>query len=253
MNSIEAKGISKKFKLQNGPRVFLNLIFSAFASSAPIGQEQSTTTLQALNSVDVSVSSGEVVGLIGKNGSGKSTLLKILAGLHAKDSGSIRLNGKILYLSGFHYASNPYMTVRENIFLMATIFGLRRAEIYSRLPEILEFAGLERFVDVKAFKLSSGMQTRLNVSATFHCMERINPSIILLDEALSTGGDMEFQTKSLKKIEHLVKSGAAVLVATHDLSFVEKFCDRAILLEAGNVRKIGNPADVIRDYATSYA
>jgi ABC-type polysaccharide/polyol phosphate transport system ATPase subunit len=241
---IEAAGLSKRFRLQNGPRVILNLLLSLGAKRGDV--------LEALKGIDISVVSGEVVALIGKNGSGKSTLLKILAGLHVEDAGIIRMHGRSLYLSGLHFASNPYMTVRENIFLMGTVFGLRRKEIRDKMKEILDFSGLPRFADVETLKLSSGMQTRLNVSTTFYCMEQIRPSILLLDEVLSVGGDIEFQAKSLEKIQSLVRGGAAVLIATHDLSFVEKFCDRAIWLEAGAIQAEGEAAAVARKYERAH-
>lgn len=247
--NIEIIGVGKRFRLRTGPRVFLNLLFSGSSN----GGRRNENILDALKEIDLSVSGGEVVGLIGKNGSGKSTLLKVLAGLHAEDAGTVRLTGKALYLSGFYYASNPYMTVRENAYLMGTIFGLRRREIRSKMKEMLDFAGLDRFIDVETFKLSSGMITRLNTSVTFHCMEHARPNILLLDEVLSVGGDIEFQSKSMEKISRLVRGGAAVLAATHDLEFAEKSCDRVVWLENGRIRMQGRPAEVVSAYKNAYA
>ncbi len=241
---IEVQGLSKKFRLQSRPRVMLNIFLSAGAKREDV--------LVALNDINISVARGEVIGLIGRNGSGKSTLLKILAGLHSKNAGSVSISGQSLYLSGLNFASNPYMTVRENIYLTGMIFGLRQKEISAKLPGILDFSGLARFVDTETFKLSSGMMVRLNTSVAFYCMEHTKPDTLLLDEIVSTGGDIEFQIKSIEKIKKLVRGGATVLVASHDLSFIENFCDRVIWLESGQIFREGLPPKVVNEYKAKY-
>jgi len=241
---IDASGVSKHFRLVRGSRVLLHLLRP--------NRPNKSNLLQALEGVDVSVQPGEVVGLIGKNGGGKSTLLKIIGGLYEKDHGDIRLSGRALYLSGFSYGTNPYLTVRANMSLIGTVFGLRRKEIREKIPEIAAFAGLEDFLDVEAFKLSSGMTTRLNVSSTFFCMEHVKPDILLLDEVLSTGGDIEFQGKTMKKVESLVRGGASILLASHDLQFIERFCQRVIWLDRGKVVISGPARETIAAYIKAY-
>ena len=241
---IEAHNVSKKFRLIRGSRALLNFIRSYARREQVI--------LRVLDDITISVKAGEVVGIIGKNGSGKSTLLKIIAGLHRQDSGTVKLSGAALYLSGFSFGTNPYLTVRANITLIGTIFGLRRKEIREKIPLIAEFAGLTEFLDVETFKLSSGMMTRLNLSSNFFCMEHVRPEILLMDEVLSVGGDIEFQAKSMGKVESLVHSGASVLFASHDLPFIEKFCHRVIWLDHGKIKRQGPAKEVIADYIQTY-
>lgn len=243
--NIRASKISKRYLLRRGPRAILNLLFSAAKADANV--------IHAVRNVDLVAQSGEIVGVIGRNGSGKSTFLRVLAGLLEKDGGEIGIHGRVIYLSGLSFSTDPYMTVRENIHLIGTVLGLRRREIRSKVAQIVEFAGLAPFLDVEAFKLSSGMQVRLNVATIFSCMEHVRPNVLLMDEVLSAGGDIEFQKKSMAKVEGLLASGATVIMASHDLPFVERFCRRVLWLEEGAVRKEGSSAEIVAEYVRTYA
>jgi len=241
---IKASCIKKNFMLQRGPRVALNMLLSAAKKRANV--------FPALRGIDLTAKKGEIIGIIGKNGSGKSTFLRILAGILQEDGGTIELHGRVLYLSGLSFSTDPYLTVRENIYLICTVLGLRRKEIKGKISGILEFAGLQEFLDVEVFKLSSGMIVRLNTAVIFACMEHIRPNVFLMDEVLSVGGDIEFQNKSLAKIENILATGATIVMTSHDLSFVERFCHRTLWFENGSVRREGAPSEIVREYMSGY-
>ena len=240
---IEVRNLLKRFRIRRRQPGILGLIASKFKSGA--------VSFEALSGIDMSVDDGEVVGVIGRNGSGKSTLLKIIAGLLEETDGSVRMNGEVLYLSGFSHGSNPYLTVRQNIFLVGSIFGLRSREIRKKMRDILQFAGLGEFLDTEAYKLSAGMAMRLDVSVLFHCMEHARPSVLLLDEILSTGGDIEFHEKSMNKIENLIKSGSSVVIASHDLELIRAYCTRALWIEKGKIMSAGPAPEVAHDHEHS--
>jgi len=241
---ISAQHISKRFRIERGPRAILHMLIQ--------GNAKKRTTIQALEDVSVEVSAGEVVGILGANGSGKSTLLRIIAGLYRHDAGSVSMTGIVRYLGGFSPSTNPYLTLRENIYLIAALMGLRKHQIRANIDSIAAFAGLTDFLDMQTLKLSSGMITRLNVSTVFHCLEETKPNILLLDEILSAGSDLEFRQRSLRKVSELVRGGAAVIMVSHDLALLEECCDSLLWLEKGVVRARGKPADIIAEYSQVY-
>lgn len=241
---VKVSGVRKKFTLQRGSRVILNLIFSSVKSKL----KAKTNILEAVRGIDLEAKSGEIIGIIGRNGSGKSTFLRVLAGLFQADGGTIELHGRVLYLSGLSFSTDPYMTVRDNIYLICTVLGLRRREIKSKIDGILEFAGLADFLDIEVFKLSSGMTVRLNAAVIFACMEHLHPNVLLMDEVLSVGGDMDFQKKSMAKVESLLATGATIIMVSHDLDLVKKFCDRVLWMESGIVKLQGPPTEVVPEY-----
>lgn len=204
---------------------------------------------EALKDISFSISKGEVVGIVGKNGSGKSTLLRVIAGIYKPDSGTFKTKGEVVYLTGFGQGLRDKLTMRENIFLVGSIMGLSQEDIRKRFEDIVEFSDLREYIDTKVFKFSSGMINRLSFSIGIHCVLHKNPDILLIDEAISGGGgDIRFQKKSLDKIEELVKGGAAVLLVSHNLDQIRKYCNKAILLDNGKIEKIGNPDDIIEIY-----
>jgi lipopolysaccharide transport system ATP-binding protein len=196
-----------------------------------------------LNDVSFDLKKGETLGIIGHNGAGKSTMLKHLSGIMEPTRGSIEVNGRLSALievgAGFH----PDLTGRENVFLNGVILGMTRAEIKRKFDEIVEFAGLEEFIDTPVKRYSSGMFARLGFSVAAH----LEPDILVIDEVLSVG-DFAFQRKGLEKMRAIAKSGATVIFVSHNLQAVAEFCQRAILLEKGRVVSDGPTDHVVRRY-----
>jgi lipopolysaccharide transport system ATP-binding protein len=197
----------------------------------------------ALRDVSFEVQRGESLGIIGANGAGKSTILKLLSNITTPTSGEITINGRLSALievgSGFH----PELTGRENIFLSGSILGMRRREIAAKLDSIVDFAGLTQFLDVPVKRYSSGMYVRLGFSIAAH----LDPDILLLDEVLAVG-DASFQAKCLDRIKELETAGTTIVFISHDLIAVERVCDRAILLQRGEIIADGPPQEVIDKY-----
>lgn len=239
---IKAENISKKFRIgsRNNP---------ALAKIVRLMSKGGEREIQVLKDISLSVNAGEVLGIIGRNGSGKSTLLRIIAGIYTPDEGKVENNGKVFYLSGFDSGLMPRLTMRENIFLVCSILGLSQKDIEKRFNEIVEFAGLKEFVDTEVDKFSSGMTSRLNFSITIHCIQHHSPDILLLDEVIGAGGDIDFNEKAGKKMEELIKSGAAVILVSHNLGAIEKYCNRVLLLEKGKIKREGAPIEIIKEYA----
>lgn len=196
-----------------------------------------------LNDVSFELAKGETLGIIGHNGAGKSTMLKHLSGIMEPTRGTIEVNGRLSALievgAGFH----PDLTGRENVFLNGVILGMTRAEIKRKFDEIVEFAGLEEFIDTPVKRYSSGMFARLGFSVAAH----LEPDILVIDEVLSVG-DFAFQRKGLEKMRAIAKSGATVIFVSHNLQAVAEFCQRGILLERGRVIADGPTDQVVRRY-----
>ena len=204
--------------------------------------------IQVLDSVSFEVSAGEKIGLIGNNGSGKSTLLRIIAGIYEADGGQVITNGDVLYMNGFSLGLKPRLTMRDNIFLIGSIMGLGYREVKNNLNDIVEFAELQDYLDTKVYQFSSGMLSRLCFATTIHCLKQKKPEIILLDEVFGAGGDFAFQQKALAKMEEFVYSGAAVIIVSHQMEIISKYCDRAILLEKGKIKDSGESQRVVTAY-----
>src|SRR5713226_1598391 len=197
----------------------------------------------ALQDVSFSVRRGEAFGIIGANGAGKSTMLKLLTGIMRPTKGSIRVAGRVSALievsAGFHQD----LTGRENIYLNATILGMTKEEIKRRFDAIVNFSGLEEFIDTPVKRYSSGMFARLGFSAAAH----VDPDVLLVDEVLSVG-DYLFQRKCVERMHSVIASGATVVFVSHNLREVANLCKRSLLLERGAVHMIGPTAEVIRTY-----
>jgi lipopolysaccharide transport system ATP-binding protein len=196
-----------------------------------------------LNDISFDVKKGETLGIIGHNGAGKSTLLKHLSGIMVPTRGSIEVKGRLSALievgAGFH----PDLTGRENVFLNGVILGMTRAEVKRKFDEIVEFAGLEEFIDTPVKRYSSGMFARLGFSVAAH----LEPDILVIDEVLSVG-DFVFQRKGIGKMRAIAKAGATVIFVSHNLHAVAEFCERSILLERGRIIMDGPTDQVIRRY-----
>jgi lipopolysaccharide transport system ATP-binding protein len=203
----------------------------------------------ALRDVSCEVSRGEILGLVGRNGAGKSTLLKVISGVTAPSTGDIDVFGRIGSLlevgTGFH----PELTGRENVFLNGAFIGMRRAEIRQRFDEIIEFSGVEAFLDMPIKRYSSGMQVRLAFAVAAH----LDADILLVDEVLAVG-DQAFQDKCLGKMKEVrQRDGRTVLFVSHNLAAVQSLCTRALLLSGGKVIADASAAEITRLYAAGVA
>ena len=237
--------ISKKFDLSSRNKNALQS-FIDFISGSREKREFSV-----LKDISFEVKKGENLGIIGKNGSGKSTLLRVLAGIYKADSGEINIDGKVIYLTGFGHGLRPKLTMRENILLSGSVMGLSQESIKERFAEVVDFADLKDYVDIKLFKFSSGMKTRLATSIGLHCIEHQDPDILLVDEVIGGGTDKDYQKKALKKMEGLLKGGASVILVSHNLGAIGKYCDKVIWIDKGKIFMIGKPKEVIEKYENS--
>lgn len=206
----------------------------------PVGDNE---TFWALRDIDLEVSRGEVLGIVGKNGAGKSTLLKILSRITTPTKGRIELRGRVASLlevgTGFH----ADLTGRENIYLNGTFLGMRKREIDGKFDEILAFAEIERFIDTPVKRYSSGMYVRLAFAVAAH----LEPEILLVDEVLAVG-DSEFQKKCLGKLDDIAQHGRTIVFVSHNLAAIQKLCRTGLLLRDGRVAQHGQVGDTVKEY-----
>ena len=210
------------------------------------GDDYSTVDLEpfwALKDVSLTIGQGEVVGLVGRNGSGKSTLLKIIAQITAPTTGEIRLRGRTGTLlevgTGFH----PELTGRENVYLNGAILGMSRTEIDRKFDEIVDFSGVEAFIDTPVKRYSSGMHTRLAFSIAAH----LDPEILIIDEVLAVG-DAEFQRKCLAKMKSVTSDGRTVIFVSHNMMTVASLCTQCVFLDKGVVQAVDKPGAIAEMY-----
>lgn len=196
-----------------------------------------------LKKVSFDVKQGEFFGIVGRNGSGKSTLLKLLAGIYTPDTGEIAINGKLTPFIELGVGFNPELTGRENVYLNGALLGFNHAEVDSMYRDIVDFAELEKFMDQKLKNYSSGMQVRLAFSIAI----RAKSDILLFDEVLAVG-DAAFQQKCYEKFSSLHEAGRTVVLVTHDMSAVQRFCDRALLIKDGVIEALGKPSEIADQY-----
>jgi lipopolysaccharide transport system ATP-binding protein len=239
---IKVENISKKYPI--GKRKASSL--REFIVQRFQFQTNEENTIWALKDISFEVKQGEVLGIIGKNGAGKSTLLKILSRITEPDKGRIEINGKVNSLlevgTGFH----PDLTGRENIFLNGMILGMKRREIQSKLDEIIDFSGVEKFIDTPVKHYSSGMYMRLAFSVAAH----LDSEILLIDEVLAVG-DYEFQKKTMQKLNWITKQGKTVFLVSHHMSAIIELSTNVLLLEKGANVQIGIWQDVLNNYLDS--
>ena len=197
----------------------------------------------SLDDISFSIEKGDVLGIVGLNGAGKSTLLKILAGVLKPTNGEIFINGSIAPLIEVGAGFDPELTARENIYLNGAILGYSKKFIDEKFEEIIEFAELERFVNVPVKNFSSGMYARLG----FSIATLVNPDILIVDEVLSVG-DYKFQEKCKARIRNLMSDGTTVIIVSRDHEIIEKMCNKVLWLEAGKIKMYGNTMSVIENY-----
>jgi ABC-type polysaccharide/polyol phosphate transport system ATPase subunit len=198
---------------------------------------------EALRDITFSVNYGECFGIIGPNGSGKSTLLKTVAGIHLPDRGSVWVDGVISPFIELGVGFNPELNARDNVRVSATLLGLSRREVEEKFDEMVEFAELGRFVDLKLKNFSSGMVMRLAYSVAI----QVPFDVLLLDEVLAVG-DQSFQEKCFATLDDIRAAGKTILFVSHDLVSVRRICDRALLIHNGVVEALGPASDVVDTY-----
>jgi len=244
--AIEVDSLSKKYRLGQYQAAYGTLRETLVHAGRRItGREHQRpeTEIWALRDVSFDVPEGQVLGVIGRNGAGKSTLLKILTRIVTPTTGRAEIRGRVGSLLEVGTGFNAELTGRENVYLNGAILGMKRREIERRFDEIVEFSGVERFIDTPVKRYSSGMYIRLAFAVAAH----FEPEIMLVDEVLSVG-DAEFQRRCLGRMEELGNTGRTVLFVSHALPAVAQLCDRAIWINGGQVVGDGKPADVIANY-----
>jgi len=239
---IKVENLSKKYKIGTYSASLRETLAQKFSKMA-VPKEQSE--FWALRDISFEVKEGEALGIIGKNGAGKSTLLKVLSSITHPTTGNIEINGRISTLlevgTGFH----PELTGRENIFLNGSILGMKRHEIRSKFDEIVDFSGVEKFIDTPVKRYSSGMYVRLAFSVAAH----LEPEILIVDEVLAVG-DAEFQKKCLGKMDGVAKNGRTVIFVSHNMGAVQNLCTSGLLMQHGQLVMSGDIKQVISKYTS---
>ncbi len=247
--AIWARNLSKQYQLGQLHRedLFSQVILQWWRRSSAQGQK-SQDSVWAVRDISMRVDEGEVVGLIGKNGAGKSTLLKILSRITYPTSGTLDIRGRVAALlevgTGFH----GELTGRENIFLNGSILGMKQKEVAKKLDAIVEFSGVEQFLDTPVKRYSSGMFLRLGFAVAAH----LEPHVLIVDEVLAVG-DAGFQKKCLNVMSELQRGGRTVLFVSHNMAAVENLCSRALWIDNGQVRQDGPAKQVIESYMSTFA
>lgn len=237
--AINFDGVSKRYVIHhNRPQSFQELLVSTVRRTPG-----SVEDFWALRDVSFSIPHGETVGVLGHNGSGKSTILKMVAGLFRPTSGKVAVNGKVSALielgAGFH----PDLTGRENVFLFGSIMGIGGREMKQRFDGIVDFAELTQFIDEPVKHYSSGMYMRLGFATALS----VDADILLIDEVLSVG-DQHFQDKCLAAIEERQRRGMTIVMVSHELALVQRFCRRALLMDHGHLIADGPAHEIISRY-----
>jgi ABC-type polysaccharide/polyol phosphate transport system ATPase subunit len=242
--AIEVSRASKIYRRYSHRKQFATLK-SALLSRSLIRNLRPDETFTALNDISLTVPKGRTLGVIGRNGSGKSTLLKLVAGITKPSIGTVKVGGRISALielgAGFH----PEISGRENVFINGIMLGLTKREVARRFDEIVEFAEMGEFIDAPVKTYSSGMYMRLGFAVAIH----VDPDVLLVDEVLAVG-DEGFTHKCLDKFAEFKRRGKTILLVTHSLGLVERFCDEALWLDAGRIKGSGDPKRIVGAYIT---
>jgi ABC-type polysaccharide/polyol phosphate transport system ATPase subunit len=243
VNAIELVKVSKIYRRYSGRQ--FSTLKSALLQRSILRDLRPDQTFPALTNVTFTVPRGSTYGVIGRNGSGKSTALKLVAGITKPTSGTVRVEGRISALielgAGFH----PEISGRENVYINGIMLGLSKREVHERFDEIVDFAELREFIDAPVKTYSSGMYMRLGFAVAIH----VNPDVLLIDEVLAVG-DEGFTHKCLDKFAEFRRRGKTILLVTHSLNLVERFCDEALWLDAGEAMTHGDPKRVVGAYLT---
>lgn len=242
--AIKIENLAKCYQIYDLPRDRLKqFLMPSLQKMLGMQQKSYFREFWALKDVSFEVKKGETVGILGANGAGKSTLLQLICGTLNPTYGDVQINGKISALLELGAGFNPEFTGAENVFLSCALYGMSHAEISVRFKDIAEFAGIGDFIYQPMKYYSSGMYARLAFSAAVH----VHPAVLIVDEALSVG-DMAFQEKSITRMKQIRDSGTSILFVSHSISAVRNFCDRAIWLEGGQIRAIGERLKICDEY-----
>ena len=236
--AIEVKNLSKTFRIPlDGGMNLKQRIVNIFRG------KKGYREFSPLNGIDFEINKGEFFGIVGRNGSGKSTLLKTIAGIYTPDTGKIKVDGVLVPFIELGVGFNPELTGRENVFLNGALLGFSRTEMADMYEEIVDFAELHEFMEEKLKNYSSGMQVRLAFSIAI----RAEGDILLLDEVLAVG-DAAFQQKCYDYFEKLKREHRTIILVTHSMDAVKRFCSRALLIEDGKIKVIGSPESIANQY-----
>lgn len=234
--------VTKSFRDRTTPRTLRDQLGST--ANMLLGRSESKRTrFVALDDVSFEVAPGEALGFIGHNGAGKTTSLKLAAGIYRPDAGRVSAQGPVASMIELSAGFHPDLSGRENIFLNAALLGLRRREIAGLLPRIIEFSGVADFIDAPLRVYSTGMEVRLGFAVAAH----VPANLLLVDEVLAVG-DLDFRARCLARMAERRREGVSVLFVSHQLSVLESFCDRAVLIDHGRKVLEGDPARLIDDY-----
>lgn len=239
--AIQVKDLSKSFRLPHERHSGLKqLLINTLQGKVEKGYE----TQEVLKDISFDIKKGDFFGIVGRNGSGKSTLLKILSGIYTPNKGSVTINGSLVPFIELGVGFNPELTGRENVFLNGALLGFSKEQMEALYDEIVDFAELHRFMDQKLKNYSSGMQVRLAFSIAI----KAQADILVLDEVLAVG-DEAFQRKCYQYFAELKRNKKTVILVTHDMASVQRFCNKAIMIEKGEIVKSGSPAVVSQKYS----
>ncbi len=233
--AIIVKNVSKSFKIEK-PKGISNIIKGVI-------NQNSRKSILALDNISFSVPKGEILTIIGKNGSGKTTLLRTIADVYKPSQGSIQVNGSLSPLMQLGAGFQPELNAKENIIINGMLLGFSKKSMEEKISDIIQFAELEKFYDLKLKQFSTGMRARL----AFSIAMQINPDVLLVDEILSVG-DLNFRKKSFECFLDLKKKKKTILYTTHNLGKISEFTDRVLLLDKGKQIMIGKPGEVIEKY-----
>lgn len=237
MTAIHLSNISKTFVIPHERRDTLK------ESLLGLGRKRTYERFSALQSVSMGVNRGDFIGVVGRNGSGKTTLLKLIAGIYRPSGGDVRVHGRIAPFLELGIGFQPELTARENIVVNGTLLGLTRPQIRARFAEIVRFAEVENFLDLKIKNYSAGMKARL----AFAIAKEADADIYLCDEVLAVG-DEGFQQKCLEVFRQWKQQGKTIILVSHNSRQIEELCTRAVLLENGQVVADGAPRQVVEEY-----
>ena len=237
MSTVVVKDVKKTFILSNSSRSLKTAFIEMFQKKIPKNRQQ------VLNGISLEITEGEFFGIVGRNGSGKSTLLKIIAGIYQPTSGSIQVQGRLVPFIELGVGFSPDLTGQENVYLGAALLGFTKEETDQMYDEIVAFSELQPYMHKKLKNYSSGMQVRLAFSLAI----RARGDILLVDEVLAVG-DKSFQEKCFKYFRQLKRSDKTVIFVSHNMKAVTKYCQRAALIENGNITKIGQAKEVAQAY-----
>ncbi|MGI0011637.1 MAG: ABC transporter ATP-binding protein [Nitrosopumilaceae archaeon] len=239
--AVEVRNVSKMFRIYHEKR---NSVYETVVGV--FNRKKYYEYLEVLRNVSFSVKKGEMFGVIGRNGSGKTTLLRIIGGIYRPDSGTVLLNGTLVPFLALGTGFQIELTAKANVIQYGILLGFTKKAISGRVDEIMKFAELEKFSDVKLKNFSAGMYARL----AFSTAVQVDPDILLIDEVL-LAGDLGFQQKCFETIMSFKKKGKAIIFVSHDMQPVQSLCEQAMFLNQGTIESIGKPEEVIQAYTNS--